>query len=519
MTISWSAVKSCASRVQEHSGSQQGLQADKAFYDELSGEDELTGLPLMFVDASAFRRHYRAARTTAQPLAAARQRGATLIHLCRTRHLRGDIGSFAHPPTRRSHRQSRRPVWTSFMRRSRIQTRYRSPRNRPHCDRCLRPVRPRQPPARLNMGDCFCLCLRAKSWRAACCARATTFHKPTSNSHDFALDLARRGGRDQRLSAVAPGRAGRLAAALQRQRAAHRQFGDAAARTARRFRRGDRHRRGALPAQGQPTIFRIPSFSTRRAMNELSRRAATPPKAKAASSRGRSIRLIARRAVWRDATPCVYRRARRPDGSRRWHGCKDNRPRSTRSTARSSARSSLPAAFAELLAIDGEPAALAYGVIHRGMLCFESVVTERAARRRRAMSRRVLAALAAWAKAERRDRWPRCRSRRQHAGAHALPLDRHDHRAAPLPLPAPANYYLTAEDYLLCIRSWLLFSFYSLLLRALFPFLLIVRSPDCKRAKRSIPIGHLTILFRKIIKSPSRPTCERRSTTLIAYVI
>jgi N-acetylglutamate synthase len=56
----------------------------------------------------------------------------------------------------------------------------------------------------------------------------------------------------------------------------------------------------------------------------------------------------------------------------------------------------LPAAFAEL-EVEGEAVALAYGVIHRGMLCFESVVTD-AQRRRRGFSRRVLAALAEWAK-------------------------------------------------------------------------------------------------------------------------
>jgi GNAT superfamily N-acetyltransferase len=55
----------------------------------------------------------------------------------------------------------------------------------------------------------------------------------------------------------------------------------------------------------------------------------------------------------------------------------------------------LPAAFA-MLAIDGAAVALAYGVVHRGMLCFESVVTD-AAHRRQGYSRRVLGALAAWA--------------------------------------------------------------------------------------------------------------------------
>lgn len=57
----------------------------------------------------------------------------------------------------------------------------------------------------------------------------------------------------------------------------------------------------------------------------------------------------------------------------------------------------VPAAFAELAA-DGAPAALAYGIIHRGMLCYESVVTD-ITRRRQGFSRRVLAALAVWAKA------------------------------------------------------------------------------------------------------------------------
>jgi GNAT superfamily N-acetyltransferase len=55
----------------------------------------------------------------------------------------------------------------------------------------------------------------------------------------------------------------------------------------------------------------------------------------------------------------------------------------------------LPAAFAEL-AVDGAAVAAAYGVIHRGMLCFESVVTD-ATHRRKGYSRRVLGALAAWA--------------------------------------------------------------------------------------------------------------------------
>lgn len=59
-------------------------------------------------------------------------------------------------------------------------------------------------------------------------------------------------------------------------------------------------------------------------------------------------------------------------------------------------RIALPAAFA-MLTEDGAPVALAYGLLHQGLLCFESVVTD-ATRRRRGYSRRVLASLAAWAR-------------------------------------------------------------------------------------------------------------------------
>jgi N-acetylglutamate synthase len=56
----------------------------------------------------------------------------------------------------------------------------------------------------------------------------------------------------------------------------------------------------------------------------------------------------------------------------------------------------IPAAFA-LLSVSGQPVSLAYGVIHRGLLCYESVISDRL-RRRRGYGRRIIAALAAWAK-------------------------------------------------------------------------------------------------------------------------
>jgi len=56
----------------------------------------------------------------------------------------------------------------------------------------------------------------------------------------------------------------------------------------------------------------------------------------------------------------------------------------------------IPARFA-LLTVDGMPAALAYGAIHDGLLCYESVITD-PCRRRQGCARRVIASLALWAR-------------------------------------------------------------------------------------------------------------------------
>ncbi|MGH7093311.1 MAG: GNAT family N-acetyltransferase, partial [Stellaceae bacterium] len=57
----------------------------------------------------------------------------------------------------------------------------------------------------------------------------------------------------------------------------------------------------------------------------------------------------------------------------------------------------VPAAFA-LLAADGEPAALAYATLHRGLLCYESVIAD-PHRRRQGFAWRVIATLADWGRA------------------------------------------------------------------------------------------------------------------------
>lgn len=56
----------------------------------------------------------------------------------------------------------------------------------------------------------------------------------------------------------------------------------------------------------------------------------------------------------------------------------------------------IPARFA-MLAVDGTPAALAYGAIHDGILCYESVITD-PRYRRHGLARRVIASLASWAR-------------------------------------------------------------------------------------------------------------------------
>jgi len=59
-------------------------------------------------------------------------------------------------------------------------------------------------------------------------------------------------------------------------------------------------------------------------------------------------------------------------------------------------RLAIPAAFASL-SVEGEIVAAAFGAIHRGLFCYESVVTD-GRRRRQGYGRRIVRALAAWAK-------------------------------------------------------------------------------------------------------------------------
>jgi GNAT superfamily N-acetyltransferase len=147
-------------------------------------------------------------------------------------------------------------------------------------------------------------------------------------------------------------------------------------------------------AQNQPVIFRLPSFLAPEIDAQLAARGYTaegpshmidgPIDLVASAAPGELIRDV---KLWPRPTPeWLAAMARLQGQSPAFHTV-------YRQIVQSIV---LPAAFAEL-AVDGEPAALAYGVIHRGLLCFESVVTD-ARHRRKGLSRRVLAALAGWAK-------------------------------------------------------------------------------------------------------------------------
>ena len=148
-------------------------------------------------------------------------------------------------------------------------------------------------------------------------------------------------------------------------------------------------------AQGLPTIFRIPSFVAPATDQQFADRGYTD-EGESCIIEGPLDPIIA------SATPLGGPDSVQlsPKPTDRWFAAmarlQGQRPEYHVGYRQIVGGVSLPAAFAEF-AVDGEARALAYGVIHRGTLCFESVVTD-AAHRRQGHSRRVLAALAGWAK-------------------------------------------------------------------------------------------------------------------------
>jgi GNAT superfamily N-acetyltransferase len=145
-------------------------------------------------------------------------------------------------------------------------------------------------------------------------------------------------------------------------------------------------------AHGLPTIFRVPSIAAPALDRELA--------ARGYASEGESCVLYgaidALRLGDRAAGPAVRLR---PTPTAEWLGAMaalQGHTRAHRAIYRRIVGAiAIPARFA-LLTLDGMPAALAYGAIHDGLLCYESVITD-PGRRRQGCARRVIASLASWA--------------------------------------------------------------------------------------------------------------------------
>jgi ribosomal protein S18 acetylase RimI-like enzyme len=143
-------------------------------------------------------------------------------------------------------------------------------------------------------------------------------------------------------------------------------------------------------AQGSPAIFRVPSIVDPELDRELAGRGYTSegetcvlhgPIARLAAAADGEVRLLQGPvAEWLAAMAALQ-----------GHGAEQ-----AAIYTRIVGAIAVPVRFA-LLPIDGDPAALAYGAIHDGLLCYESVITD-PARRRQGLARRVVAALAGWAR-------------------------------------------------------------------------------------------------------------------------
>jgi N-acetylglutamate synthase len=145
-------------------------------------------------------------------------------------------------------------------------------------------------------------------------------------------------------------------------------------------------------AQGLPTIFRVPSIADPEFDRALAARGYT--------REGESCVLYgAIDLLW--PGECVADPAVRlgPAPTAEWlsamAGLQGHTPKHRAIYRRIVGAIVVPARFA-LLTLEGMPAALAYGAIHDGLLCYESVITD-PARRRQGCARRVIASLASWA--------------------------------------------------------------------------------------------------------------------------
>jgi GNAT superfamily N-acetyltransferase len=141
--------------------------------------------------------------------------------------------------------------------------------------------------------------------------------------------------------------------------------------------------------QGLPTIFRVLSI-----LDPALDRALT---ARGYSGEGPSCLLYGAIGAIAAADPAVRLSPRpEPEWLAAMARLQGHSPAQAATYRRIVAAIAVPARFA-LLAVDGVPAALAYGALHDGLLCYESVVTD-PRYRRQGLGRRVIAGLAHWAR-------------------------------------------------------------------------------------------------------------------------
>jgi len=144
---------------------------------------------------------------------------------------------------------------------------------------------------------------------------------------------------------------------------------------------------GLYRGQGQPTIFRVPSF-----LLEIDE----PLKGRGYRSEGETCVLHGSMDAVAASADSVVELSPQPGtewltAMARLQGHSDAQRRVYRHIVQAIA---LPAAFAGLR-IDGGLVALAYGTVGDGLLCYESVITD-PGRRRQGLAWRVVAGLAAW---------------------------------------------------------------------------------------------------------------------------
>jgi GNAT superfamily N-acetyltransferase len=141
--------------------------------------------------------------------------------------------------------------------------------------------------------------------------------------------------------------------------------------------------------EGLPTIFRVPTIADPTLDRELA--------ARGYASEGESCVLYG--AIDRVAAASDPAVRLMPSPEPRWLSAMARLQGHTAAQSaiyrRMVGAIAIPVRFA-LLAVDGAPAALAYGAVGGGLLCYESVITDPGCRRQ-GLARRAIAGLAAWA--------------------------------------------------------------------------------------------------------------------------